>query len=97
DYTVSGDKILVPAEQAYSIRGALGAAGALPKDLTTAVCRVAQDTNPFKTEAMSARQWNNAVQEELSRYLQNFPYLEAGNVIVSMGQAGMLGKPSMPS
>ena len=36
DYQVSGDKILVPAEKAYAIRGELFAAQALPKDVTVA-------------------------------------------------------------
>ncbi len=97
DYQVSGDKVLVPAEQAYSIRGTLGGAGALPKDLSTAFSKVAQDTNPFVTESMKSRQWNNAIQEELARWLQGVPYLDAGNVIISMGQPGLLGRPAMPS
>src|ERR1035437_7459032 len=36
EYQVQGDKILVPAEKAYAIRGELFAAQALPKDTTVA-------------------------------------------------------------
>src|SRR6202012_61229 len=36
DYTVDADKIMVPADKAYAIRGELFAAQALPKDTTAA-------------------------------------------------------------
>jgi flagellar biosynthesis/type III secretory pathway M-ring protein FliF/YscJ len=97
DYQVSGDKVLVPLEQAYAIRGELASQHALPKDLTTAFSRVVMDANPFQTEATKERQWSNALQEELTRWLCEFPYLENGEVIIGHGQRQGLGVPAMPS
>jgi flagellar biosynthesis/type III secretory pathway M-ring protein FliF/YscJ len=96
-YTIEGDKVLVPAEQQYAIRGALLAEEALPKDLTTAFSRVIASATPFSTSEMNTRAWNNAAQEELSRLLTNFPYIERGEVIIAHGQYATLGKPALPS
>src|SRR4051794_38727095 len=49
DYQVSGDKIMVPAEKAYAIRGELFAAQALPKDTTVAFAKLIEDNNPFNS------------------------------------------------
>ena len=88
---------MVPAEQAYAIRGELASQQALPKDLSTAFKAVAMDSNPFQTEGMKERQWNNALQEELTRYLRSFPYVEDGSVIIAHGERAGLGTPMMPS
>ena len=55
---VQGDKILVPADKAYQIRGELFAAQALPKDTTAAFDALIKDSNLLKTDGMSAREWN---------------------------------------
>src|ERR1700761_7257233 len=49
EYTVQGDKILVPADKAYQIRGDLFAAQALPKDTTAAFTTLIKDSNLLKT------------------------------------------------
>lgn len=96
-YEVSGDKVLVPAEQAYAIRGVLASKEALPKDLSTAFTRVISASSAFSTSEMNTRAWNNALQEELTRFLCGFPYLEYGSVIIAHGQPAGLGKPALPS
>ena len=47
EYQVSGDKILVPVETAYSVRGELAAMQALPKSFSSALSRAMLDNNPF--------------------------------------------------
>ncbi len=96
-YQVAGDKVLVPAEQAYAIRGALASEQALPKDLSTAFTHVIANSSPFATSEMNTRAWNNALQEELTRFLCGFPYIEYGSVIIAHGQPAGLGKPALPS
>ncbi len=96
-YQVSGDKILVPAEQAYAIRGELMAADALPHDLSTAFQVMIRDSSPFTTDAMNTRAWNNALQTELTRWIRSFPYVETGTVIVSQSQQSSLGRNAVPS
>ena len=97
DYQVVGDKVMVPAEQAYSIRGALAEQRALPKDLSTAFSQVAMNPNLFETDANSARKWNFAVQQELTNWLRGFSYVEDGSVIIAQGQQVSLGRQPMPS
>jgi len=97
DYQVSGDKILVPAEKAYEIRGKLFAQQALPKNTTVAFAELVKSNNPFMTDANSARQWNFATQETLTRMLRYFPYVEDGTVIISRGERSGLGRDAVPS
>jgi flagellar M-ring protein FliF len=97
EYQVSGDKIMVPAEKAYAIRGELFAAQALPKDTTVAFAKLVEANNPFVTDATSARQWNYATQETLTRMLRYFPYVEDGTVIISRGERGGISRDAVPS
>jgi flagellar biosynthesis/type III secretory pathway M-ring protein FliF/YscJ len=97
DYTVSGDKIMVPAEKAYAIRGELFAAQALPKDTTVAFDQLVKANNPFMTDANSARQWNYATQETLTKMLKYFPYVQDGTVIISRGERAGIGRNAVPS
>jgi flagellar biosynthesis/type III secretory pathway M-ring protein FliF/YscJ len=97
DYSVSGDKIMVPAEKAYAIRGELFAAQALPKDTTVAFAELVKANNPFKTSESNAREWNYATQETLTRMLRYFPYIEDGTVIISRGERAGIGRDAVPS
>ncbi|HVT82747.1 MAG TPA: hypothetical protein VHM90_19070 [Phycisphaerae bacterium] len=96
-YQIVGDKILVPADDLYAIRGELMTADALPKNLATAFAAMIREASPFTTDAMNTRAWNNALQMELTRWLQSFPYVQTGNVIVNMGQQSALGRPAIVS
>jgi flagellar M-ring protein FliF len=96
-YKVDGDKILVPAEDAYAIRGELFAAQALPSDTTMAFEELVKANNLFTTEHNAARQWNVATQETLSRMLKYFPYIESGTVIVVPGERAGIGQSMAPS
>jgi flagellar M-ring protein FliF len=91
EYQVSGDKILVPVETAYSVRGELAAMQALPKSFSSALSRAMLDNNPFQTEAQKQRQWEVALHEELTRMLRGFPYVEDGEVVFDRGRARGLG------
>lgn len=97
EYQVSGDKILVPVESAYAIRGELMAADALPHDLATAFASMIRESSPFTTDAMNTRAWNNALQIELTRWLRSFPYVSTGTVIINTGQQSSLGRKAIPS
>jgi len=96
-YQVSGNQILVPVDQAYSIRGELAAAVKLPRNLSDSFSRVLDNAKIFNSDAQNKREYNNAMQQELTRWLQYFPYVEEGKVIITMGQAQMLGTPAVPS
>src|SRR5204863_2630819 len=75
-YQVSGSQILVPVDQAYSIRGELAAAGKLPKNLNNSFTTWINNAKIFNSDAQNKREYNNAMQEELTRWLQFFPYVE---------------------
>ena len=97
EYQVSGDKVLVPVEQAYAIRGELASEQLLPKNLSTAFDVAIRDASLFSPESQNVRLWNNALQRELTRYLTAFPYVQDGSVIISLGQQQTLGRQPVPS
>ncbi|MEI8198336.1 MAG: flagellar M-ring protein FliF C-terminal domain-containing protein, partial [Phycisphaerae bacterium] len=96
-YQIETDKILVPVEQAYQIRGELAAAQALPRDTTAAFARLADASDYLLPDASIERRWNYARQEVLSRIIRNFPYVSDATVIISKGQMVGLGKSAVPS
>lgn len=96
-YVVQGDRIMVPADKAYQIRGELFAAQALPKDTTQAFARLMEDSDYLRPEASNQRRWDYARQETLAKILRNFPYIEDANVIISKGDRAGLGRDAVPS
>ncbi len=97
EYQVQGDKILVPADKAYAIRGELFAAQALPKDTTEAFAALVRETNIFKSESATSREWNVALAETLSKMLQQFPYIDNATVVIAQGERSGLGRDAIPS
>ncbi|MCL2647872.1 MAG: hypothetical protein FWD61_12805 [Phycisphaerales bacterium] len=97
DFQTSGDKILVPAEKAYAIRGEMFAAQALPKDTTAALAKLIESNNFLIPDATQARQWTFATQETLTKMLRYFPYIEDGNVLIARGEKSTLGRAAVPS
>ena len=96
-YTAANDKIMVPAEQAYAIRGELAAAQVLPKDTTAAFGKLADANEWMLTNASIDRRWNYARQEVLTKIIRNFPYISDATVIISQGQREGLGRDMIPS
>jgi flagellar biosynthesis/type III secretory pathway M-ring protein FliF/YscJ len=96
-YQISGDKVLVPLEQRYQILGDLGSQGLLPKDLTNEFDLELKNMGLFASAEQNDRQWNNARQRVLTRFLLSFPYVQDGSVIISLGQQQALGRASLPS
>jgi flagellar M-ring protein FliF len=96
-YQVSGDKVLVPQEQAYQIRGALQSEGMLPRDVTSEFDVALRDTSPFSPESQNDRQWLVAKQRQVTRNLISFPYVQDAAVIISLGQQPSLGRAPLPS
>ncbi|MGN6367270.1 MAG: flagellar M-ring protein FliF C-terminal domain-containing protein [Phycisphaerae bacterium] len=97
EYQVQGDKILVPADKAYQIRGELFAEQALPKDTTTAFAALVRDSNLLETDGMSARKWNVALGTTLANTLESFPYIQDATVIIGMGERPTLGRDQIPT
>jgi flagellar biosynthesis/type III secretory pathway M-ring protein FliF/YscJ len=97
DYQVVGDKILVPIDKAYGIRGELFAAQALPKDTTEAFATMVRDSNIFKSESATSREWNVALAETLSKMLRGFPYISDATVVIAQGERSGLGRDAIPS
>jgi flagellar biosynthesis/type III secretory pathway M-ring protein FliF/YscJ len=96
-YTVQGDRILVPVDKAYQIRGELAAVQALPNFTTETMAKMMEDNDYMRTEASNARRWDFARQETLSRILRGFPYLSDAQVIISKGERVGIGRPEVPS
>ena len=97
EYQVQGDKILVPADKAFEIRGQLFAEQALPKDTTAAFAALVRDSNLLETDGMSARKWNVALGTTLAATLESFPYIQQATVIIGMGERPTLGRDQIPT
>ncbi len=97
EYQVQGDKILVPADKAYEIRGELFAEQALPKDTSTAFAALVRDSNLLETDGMSTRRWNVALGDTLGSTLESFPYIQQATVIIGMGERPTLGRDQIPT
>ena len=95
-YTVAGDRIMVPVEKAYQIRGELFASQALPKDTSQAFAKLMEDSDYLRSFEANARRWNFARQETLAKILRGFPYIDDANVIISKGEQQSLGRPEVP-
>jgi flagellar biosynthesis/type III secretory pathway M-ring protein FliF/YscJ len=96
-YEMSGNQILVPAEQAFEIRGELAAEQALPKDTTLAFAKLADANDFMRTDRSNERLWNYAKQEVLTKVIKNFPYIADATVIISQGERTGLGHAGVPS
>ncbi len=97
DYQISGDKILVPADKAYSIRGEMFSAQALPRNTTAAFDALVRETNVFKSESATSREWTVAKSDALAAMLREFPYLDNASVIIAQGERSGLGRDAIPS
>ncbi len=96
-YEMSGSQIMVPAEQAFEIRGELAAEQALPKDTTLAFAKLADANDFMRTDRSNERLWNYAKQEVLTKVIKNFPYIADATVIISQGERTGLGHEGVPT
>lgn len=87
-YQVQADKILVPVEQAYQVRGELAAAQALPHDTTAAFARLAEQSFSFDTTANTDQKWVVAKGEVLGRILRAYPFIADATVIIDKKAPG---------
>ena len=97
EYQVEADKVLVPSEKAYAIRGELFAAQALPKDTTVAFSELIKSNTLWDTNEQQSRKWNYATQEVLTKMLRYFPYIEDGTVVIARGEKQGIGRDAIPS
>ncbi len=97
EYQVEADKVLVPSEKAYAIRGELFAAQALPKDTTVAFAELIKSNTLWDTNEQQSRKWNYATQEVLTKMLRYFPYIEDGTVVIARGEKQGIGRDAIPS
>lgn len=96
-YEVSGQKIMVPVEHAYVIRGELAAAQALPKDTTAAFTALTNQNDWIMPDASAERRWNLAKQEVLAKVIRNFPYVTDATVMIAKGERAGLGRNAVPT
>lgn len=96
-YEVSGQKIMVPVERAYLIRGELAANQVLPKDTTAAFTALTNQNDWIMPDASAERRWNLAKQEVLSKVIRNFPYVTDATVMIAKGERAGLGRNAVPT
>jgi flagellar biosynthesis/type III secretory pathway M-ring protein FliF/YscJ len=91
-YQVQKGQVLVPAQQAYAIRGELASESKMPPPTGSMTPNL---WFPDST-APSSREYVVGLQRELTQWLRNFPYVDDAAVVISMGQPATTNGAALP-
>ncbi len=82
-YTVSGDRILVPADRKFEVIAALSYAKLMPRDTASGFDEMMKNlSNPFNAETMNEKLFNHGKEVMLSQIIQNFPNVAKADVMI---------------
>jgi flagellar biosynthesis/type III secretory pathway M-ring protein FliF/YscJ len=96
-YTVSGDKILVPAEQRVQILAYLIYSKAMPRGTHQAMEEILKQRNVFDSETTTERIWNHGKEALLSEMIGSFEDVETAAVIVNPTEQYRVGASLEPT
>jgi flagellar biosynthesis/type III secretory pathway M-ring protein FliF/YscJ len=81
-YTVSGDRILVPADRKFEVIAALSYAHLMPRDTTSGFDEMmTKYNNPFQPDSINQKLFNHGKEMMLSQIIQNFPNVAKADVM----------------
>lgn len=82
-YTVSGDRILVPADRKFEVIAALSYAHLMPRDTASGFDEMmTKFSNPFQPDSMNEKLFNHGKEIMLSQIIQNFPNVAKADVMI---------------
>lgn len=82
-YTVSGDRILVPADRKFEVIAALSYAHLMPRDTTSGFDEMmTKYNNPFQPDSINQKLFNHGKEMMLSQIIQNFPDVAKADVMI---------------
>lgn len=95
-YTVSGDRIMVPAADQYRLRAQLAEAQLLPRDTTIGFAKlIEKNSSPWLNMAEQDRRWALALSNELSQVLREFHGVAEARVFLDKTMKRQIGQPSV--
>jgi flagellar biosynthesis/type III secretory pathway M-ring protein FliF/YscJ len=81
-FTVSGDKLLVPADKRMQILSELTYARLMPHDTAQGFDSIVKEMSPFDSENKQQRIWNHGTEAVLSQIIGSFPSVAAADVLI---------------
>lgn len=81
-FTVSGDKLLVPADKRMEILSDLTYSRLMPHNTQKGFEEIAKDMSPFDSENKQQKIWNHGKELALSQIISNFPGVASADVII---------------
>jgi len=95
-YRVSGDRVLVPADQQYRIRARLAEARVLPDDMQIGFSKlIEQNNSPWLNMTEQDRRWALALSTELSKVLREIRGIADARVFLDRSCRRTIGQPSV--
>jgi flagellar biosynthesis/type III secretory pathway M-ring protein FliF/YscJ len=82
-YTVSGDRILVPADRKFEVIASLSYAHLMPRDTASGFDEMMKNlSNPFNPDSTNEKLFNHGKEMMLSQIIQNFPNVAKADVMI---------------
>lgn len=81
-FSVSADKLLVPADKRMQILSELTYARALPRNTQEGFDSIVKEMSPFDSEDKQQKIWNHGKETLLSQIISNYPSVAAADVII---------------
>lgn len=82
NFTVSGDKLLVPADRRMQILSELTYARLMPHNTQEGFDSIVKEMSPFDSEDKQQKIWNHGKESVLSEIIGNFPGVATADVII---------------
>lgn len=96
-YTVSGDRLLVPADRKYEALADLAYAQLLPQDLRNGFDEMVQRTSLFDSQARTEQFMNRAREITLSQVISRYPGVRSATVTIDPSRTRRIGSNLQPT
>jgi flagellar biosynthesis/type III secretory pathway M-ring protein FliF/YscJ len=97
DYTVVGDKVLVPTDRKFEVLADLGYAQLLPRDTKTGFDEIVKQMSPWDSTHKQQVMWNRATEMTLAQVIRSFPGVTNAVVVIDPTNQRMVGDSVRPS
>lgn len=96
-YTVSGDRLLVPADRKYEALADLAYAQLLPQDVRNGFDEMVQRTSLFDSQSRTEQFMNRAREITLSQVISHYPGVRSATVTIDPSRARRIGSNLQPT
>lgn len=96
-FTVSGDKVLVPADRRMEILADLTYARAMPRNMQVGFDEIVKQMSPFDSQDKQQRIWNHGKEAALSQMIGQWPGVAQADVIIDATNQQRVEGSTVPS